>query len=64
MQRNRQAVINVSALIDVAVKTYCKVNNKELKEIEVDPADLESYRNKTRKIRKNKSYNRRIIMFL
>ena len=52
MQRNRQAVINVSALIDAAVKTYCKVNNIDLKEIEVDPADLESYRNKTRKIRK------------
>ncbi len=45
---------NVSALIDASVKTYCKVNNINLKEIEVDPADLEIYRIKQEKKRKKK----------
>lgn len=31
---------NVSALIDALLKTYCKVNNIDLKEIEVDLSDL------------------------
>lgn len=45
---------NVSALIDSAVKTYCKVNDIDLKEIEVDPADLEIYRIKQEKKRSKK----------
>lgn len=42
---------NVSALIDSAVKTYCKVNDIDLKEIQIDPADLEIYRIKQEKKR-------------
>lgn len=45
---------NVSALIDSAVKTYCKVNDIDLKEIEVNPADLEIYRIKQEKKRSKK----------
>lgn len=45
---------NVSALIDSAVKTYCKVNDIDLKEIEVDPANLEIYRIKQEKKRNKK----------
>lgn len=45
---------NVSALIDLAVKTYCKVNDIALKKIEVNPADLEFYRIKQEKKRNKK----------
>lgn len=48
---------NVSALIDSAVKTYCKVNDIDLKDIEVDPADLEVYRIKQEKKRSKKKTN-------
>lgn len=44
---------NISALIDVAVRTYCRVNDINLTKIEVDPADLEVYRKK-QEIKRNK----------
>lgn len=44
---------NISALIDLSVKAYCGVNNINLAEIEVDPADLEVYRKK-QEMKRNK----------
>lgn len=45
---------NISALIDAAVKTYCRVNDINLAGIQVDPADLEAYRIK-QEMKRNKN---------
>lgn len=45
---------NVSALINMAVRTYCRVNSIDLTEIKVDPADLEVYKKKQEKKRNRK----------
>lgn len=44
---------NISALIDMAVKTYCRVNDIDLAGIQVDSADLEAYRRK-QEMKRNK----------
>lgn len=45
---------NISALMNMAVQTYCRANHIDLKEIKVEPTRLEIYRKKQEKKRNAK----------
>lgn len=45
---------NFSALVEMAIKTYCEANEINLDEIEVEPAILNAYQNKQDKKRNKK----------